>query len=190
MRPSKVRDNSPYEDLPLATSSIPSAEVESGGMGVNVPWPHFQDVPWHICWGTAGTGGVEMGEFIEDLDRWLPDEQPAVPPSAEGGANGESDAKDKIMVMDDDEDDEEEEEEDSIRGTLQQQGDGIAQHEHVDDAEESEASEDEEEEEEEEEDLDDDGADADDEEEEDWDDDAQDASDGEDDAPLDDLLGF
>ncbi len=116
MRPSKVRENSPFEDLPLTGVdedgvTLDSKDVESGGMGVNVPWPHFQDIPWHITWGAPHEGEVPMLEFIDNLGRWLsPEEEEEI--STPQKKSSQVKVKAEKVVVDDEEGDDDEYDED------------------------------------------------------------------------------
>ncbi|GMH99895.1 hypothetical protein TrLO_g770 [Triparma laevis f. longispina] len=183
MRPSKVRENSPFEDLPLKqtmeealdenTVTLPSSEVENGGCGVNVPWPHFQDIPYHITWGSANESEMPIEEFIDSHGRWLSEEEEE---ELQKGGRGKREVKSEDTVVVDDEEDEEEE---------------GSQFEEFDDV--SSKLEDVEEVKDETADLDDDnddGDDADDLDDDDEEEDDDDLDDEEDEALLDDLLGF
>jgi len=75
-------------------------------MGVNVPWPHFQDIPWHISWGAANDGGVEMEEFIQGLGRWLTPEEEEELMKGRRKQKSPKGSEANVVVIDDDEEDE------------------------------------------------------------------------------------
>ena len=124
MRPSKVRENSPFEDLPLLQTqdeagdeqqpTLQSPEVEIGGCGVNVPWPHFQDIPYHLTWGAANEDTGPIDEFIGLQGRWMTEEEEEeVTRFSRPRNKGRVEAQ---VVVEDDEEDEEEEDDDSFEG--------------------------------------------------------------------------
>lgn len=107
MRPTKARENMPYEDLPIDEDGPPP-----------VPWPHFQDIPHHHTWGAAHETPTPINTFIEQLGRWatLEDEAETIRQTRrairEQKAAQAAQKADEVVVMDDDtEDDDEEEEE-------------------------------------------------------------------------------
>jgi len=110
MRPTKVRENMPYEDLPLDEDGPPP-----------VPWPHFQDIPHHHVWGAAHETPVPINTYIEQLGRWatLEDEAETIRQTRrairEQKAAQAAQKADEVVVMDDDtEDDDDDEEEEFI----------------------------------------------------------------------------
>ncbi|GMI12890.1 hypothetical protein TrVE_jg13553 [Triparma verrucosa] len=184
MRPSKVRENSPFEDLPLKQSleeaqdeetvTLPSTEVENGGCGVNVPWPHFQDIPYHVTWGSANESEPPIEEFIEEQGRWLTaEEEEELTRHTRSAAPKSQEA----VVIDDDDDDEEE------GSNFEDDFDVSSKLDEAKDADDEDATNDvdDDDDEDDDEDLDDNDDD---------DDDTDDDEDEDDEALLDDMLGF
>ena len=104
MRPARTRENVPYEDLPIDEDGPPP-----------VPWPHFQELPYHHVWGSPhDEAPVSINQYIEDMGRWatLEDEAETIRQTRramrDAKAAAQQQAKDDIVVLDDDLEDDEE----------------------------------------------------------------------------------
>ena len=106
MRPAHTRENVPYEDLPIDEDGPPP-----------VPWPHFQEIPYHHVWGSPHEDApLSINQFIDDMGRWATLEEEAETirqtrrAMRDAKAAEKQQAKEDMVVMDDDLEDDDEDE--------------------------------------------------------------------------------
>ena len=153
--------------------------MDYGGCGVNVPWPHFQDIPYHVTWGAANEDAGPISEFIEAEGRWMTreEEEEVTKFSRPRGARAEA----QVVVEDEEADDDEEGADGFDEEGDFEVKDALDEEEDKADGAEGDDLDDEEDEDEDDDMLDDDLDD---------DDDDNDDDDDDDDDDLDDMLGF
>ena len=113
MRPARTRENVPYEDLPIDEDGPPP-----------VPWPHFQEIPYHHVWGSPHEDPpLSINQYIDDMGRWATLEEEAETirqtrrAMRDAKAAAQQQAKEDMVVMDDDLEDDEEDELESFDTT-------------------------------------------------------------------------
>ena len=110
MRPARTRENVPYEDLPIDEDGPPP-----------VPWPHFQEIPYHHVWGSPhDEAPLSINQYIDDMGRWATLEEEAETirqtrrAMRDAKAAAQQQAKEDMVIMDDDLEDDDDEDQDSF----------------------------------------------------------------------------